>query len=56
MDYFKDKNKAVLTEKYYPFSPYHYGAGNPLRYIDVDGQKLYMEILKQVQKLNMHMT
>ena len=26
-----------LSEKYYPYTPYHYGAGNPLRYVDVSG-------------------
>ena len=27
-----------LAEKYYPFSPYHYGAGNPLRFTDRTGE------------------
>ena len=26
-----------LAEKYYPYTPYHYGVGNPLRYVDVSG-------------------
>lgn len=29
-----------LAEKYYPFSPYHYGAGNPLKYVDFDGRRV----------------
>ena len=29
-----------LAEKYYPYSPYHYGINNPLKYVDVDGQKV----------------
>jgi len=28
-----------LAEKYYPYTPYHYGAGNPLRYVDVSGEE-----------------
>ena len=27
-----------LAEKYYPYTPYHYGAGNPLRYTDKSGE------------------
>ena len=27
-----------LAEKYYPFSPYHYGAGNPLKFTDGTGK------------------
>ncbi|MDD2961265.1 MAG: hypothetical protein PHR45_04195 [Muribaculaceae bacterium] len=29
-----------LAEKYYPFTPYHYAAGNPIRYKDADGLKV----------------
>ena len=27
-----------LSEKYYPYTPYHYGTGNPLRYTDKSGE------------------
>lgn len=30
-----------LAEKYYPFSPYHYGMSNPLKFMDFDGRKLF---------------
>ena len=29
-----------LAEKYYPFSPYHYGMNNPLKYTDKTGEAL----------------
>ena len=29
-----------LSEKYYSFSPYHYGAGNPLRFTDETGMEI----------------
>lgn len=29
-----------FAEKYYPFSPYHYGACNPLKYVDVNGMEI----------------
>ena len=29
-----------LAEKYYPFSPYHYGACNPLKYTDENGKEI----------------
>ena len=29
-----------LAEKYHPFSPYHYGANNPLRYTDPTGTEI----------------
>ena len=28
-----------LAEKYYPFSPYHYSAGNPLKFLDENGEE-----------------
>ena len=34
-------NKIPLAEKYYPFSPYHYGAGNPNRYFDINGKEIH---------------
>ena len=29
-----------FAEKYYPFSPYHYGACNPLKYTDENGKEI----------------
>jgi len=31
-----------FAEKYYNFSPYSYGAGNPIKYIDVNGDSLWI--------------
>ena len=29
-----------LAEKYYPYTPYHYGAGNPLKFTDETGMEI----------------
>lgn len=29
-----------LAEKYYPFSPYHYGAANPMKNNDINGDSI----------------
>jgi RHS repeat-associated protein len=34
--YVQDK----FSEKYDPLTPYHYGANNPIRYIDINGDSL----------------
>lgn len=39
--YARFQQQDPLADKYYPFSPYHYGACNPLRFMDFDGQKLF---------------
>jgi len=42
-----------LAEKYYPFFPYHYGAGNPLKNIDIDGQKIiFSNDISDSERLN----
>ena len=35
-----------LCEKYYNISPYMYCAGNPIRYVDPDGRKVYVFVMK----------
>ncbi len=35
--YARFQQQDPMADKYYPFSPYNYGAGNPLKYVDVNG-------------------
>ena len=44
-----------LSEKYYPYTPYHYGMNNPNRYFDINGMFSYewqANIARCIQSLN----
>lgn len=41
-----------LSEKYYPFSPYHYGACNPGKFSDVNGATINVTSLQLLDKAN----
>lgn len=43
-----------LAEKYYGFSPYHYGTCNPLRFMDFDGRKVvYSNDMSDSERFNL---
>ena len=43
-----------LAEKYYPFSPYHYGMNNPLKFMDFDGRKVvYSNDMSDSERFNL---
>ncbi len=43
-----------LADKYYPFSPYHYGAANPMKFMDFDGRKVvYSNDMSDSERFNL---
>ena len=45
-----------LAEKYYPYSPYGYCLGNPVRYIDPNGKSVWDFILGTLHSINSNLT
>lgn len=52
--YARFQQQDPMADKYYPFSPYHYGTCNPLRFMDFDGRKVvYSNDMSDSERFNL---